>query len=140
MRESARKCEKLKAIERIQTMPKSTLKKITKDPDYELPRENILNTPKKGSKGVSKDFQTFLSRNRDEIIGLHKEGLRPAEIAETICMNRGLKKSTISAKQVSNWLDRQKKSKNLKTKPISLPNNNLRVNLADDQRCKQNIC
>jgi hypothetical protein len=101
------------------------------DTDYVQPPEQPfakVDAPKRSSRVPS-----FLTIHEAEIRQLQKLKLGPTAIAKRICANNGLAEGAITGKQISNWLNYQKKARGRKTNPVSLKNANLAVNSSDSK-------
>jgi len=94
------------------------------DPSLEMasPTKKAKVTPK-----TTQQAQTFLTSHSDDLVRMHKAGMKPTPIANTLCQNTGLREGAVTGKQVSNWLYYHKKSKKLKTRSVSGKNKNLRA-------------
>lgn len=104
-----------------------------KDKDYDPLEVEIIKKPKR-KKTISRiqRKETLLDDHGKEIINMHQNGLTPTTIAQTLCSKKGLKSGGITGKQISSWIDYRKKSGQIKTRPVSLINNNLRANTEDN--------
>ncbi len=101
-----------------------------KDLDYE-PTEPLPKRKKLVNENIysKEESETFLNQNQSEIWQLQSMGLKPKAIAQTLCTNHGLKKESVTPKQVSNWIQYKKRSGQHKTRPVSI--NNIRPDLSD---------
>lgn len=80
------------------------------------------------SKPMSKrKSQTFLTQNADYIVSKHLKGKQPHEIADGLSRKYALPDGAIPTRSVSNWLYYHKKSKQLKLRPVSQKNKNMRA-------------
>jgi hypothetical protein len=100
------------------------------DTDYVQPPEQPC---KSGCKRSSRVPSFLLTIHEAEIRQLQKLKLGPTAIAKRICANNGLAEGAITGKQISNWLNYQKKARGRKTNPVSLKNANLAVNSSDSK-------
>jgi hypothetical protein len=111
------------------------MSKRQKDMDYDPSQEMATVTKKaKVTPKTTQQAQTFLTSHEDDLIRMHKAGMKPTPIANTLCQNAGLREGAVTGKQVSNWLYYHKKSKKLKTRSVSGKNKNLRAE-EEDQGC-----
>lgn len=116
--------------------------KRTVDNEY-IPEEaattNIKNTNTTTNKTTKKkkgnNTNTFLDENSKQIISLHHSGSKPKDIASALCLSKSLKPGSITGKQVSSWIGYRKLSGQIKTRPVSLENKNLKVDFSDDCMC-----
>jgi len=79
------------------------------------------------SEKKSNNTNSFMDENSNQIINLHNAGSKPKEIAAALCSSKSLKSGSITGKQISSWINYRKSSGQLKTRPVSLSNNNLRA-------------
>ncbi len=78
--------------------------------------------------------QSYLSKHGDLIWKLHESNMGPQAIAEALLKSdKGLSAHSLTGKQVSNWINYQKKSGAHKTREVSLKNDNLKAD--DDHNC-----
>lgn len=87
--------------------------------------------PKKDDKNA---YFSYLTNHQNAVWDLVKSGMKPKEIASTLCRNEGLRDTAVTAKQVANWIQCHKNSGQGSTYPVSLKNNNLRADIADSSR------
>lgn len=73
----------------------------------------------------------FLAKNSKDIFQLNQDGNGPTKIAEMLCVKNGLTVGSITGKKVTNWLRNHKNAGIGKFRPVSLQNNNLRMNESD---------
>ena len=74
---------------------------------------------------------TFLDENGSTIQELHKTGMGPQAIADTLVREKGLRPSAIDGKQISSWIEYRKKTGQIQTLPVSPANNNMLANFSD---------
>jgi hypothetical protein len=67
-----------------------------------------------------------LTYHSKEIWDLENLGVKPMQIASSLCAKHKLPKNALTGKQVSNWIAYQKKSGKHSTRKVSLENKNLR--------------
>lgn len=79
-------------------------------------------------------YFSYLTNHQNVVWDLVKSGMKPKEIASTLCRNEGLRDTAVTAKQVANWLQYHKNSGQGSTYPVSFKNNNLRADVADSSR------
>jgi hypothetical protein len=99
------------------------------DEDYNPMNEIYEKSIKKPNK---QQTDSFLTRNQEKIWSLQKKGFKPADIAKSLCLDQGLSATSVSGKQVSNWINYHKKSGKQSTRSISLNNENLRPDRSDN--------
>lgn len=107
----------------------------SKDSDY-VPLDEVMTHPR--GKGLTKKKKSsrvpsFLDGHRDAILALISAGSRPSDVAKILTTKLRMKEGSITGKQISNWIGYKKKSKQIKTVPVSLNNNNLKANTNDSQ-------
>ncbi len=119
-------------------MSKRSKKDLEYDPDVEEERPKKKQKQSKVKPHTKEKAQTFLTTHAAEVVRMHKANMKPTAIAKTLCLSQGLRDGAVTGKQVSNWLNYHKKSKQIKTNSVSLKNNNLRVE-GEDQGCVLNF-
>lgn len=109
-------------------------RKSNEDEDYFPDKINVVSKKFNNTKRTRKSNNTnsFLDENSSQIIQLHRAGSKPKEIASALCSSKSLKPGSVTGKQISSWISYRKNSGQLKTRPVSLENNNLGVDFADD--------
>lgn len=100
-----------------------------KDNDYEDKPNVVQKSYNKKEPAVENEW---LSERSERIWDLNSKNNKPAQIASTLNSEAKLKqKSGVTGKQVSDWMRYRKKAGKHKTNPVSLDNNNLRVENTD---------
>lgn len=103
-----------------------SVKRKQKDLDY-YPEEESEST-KKIKKLYTEKSNTFCNQHAGRILELNAGGKTPTQIAAILNIELGFKKGEkVLRKQIADWINYRKKSNQIKTKPVSLKNNNLRV-------------
>lgn len=127
--------------ERVFARPKSlqfpsmSKKRAAEDTDYIQPEQPELQL-KKSYKSTGQDLErtgrSWIDDRAKRIWELQGEGLKPGAISQTLNVEAKLKKGHgCTGKEISDWIRYNKKSKKHGTNPVSLENNNLRVDLSD---------
>jgi hypothetical protein len=114
------------------------MKKKHHDGDYN-PDEEFRDVKKRrgGSSGGTKPLQkkiaySWMDQFAERITKLQQSGAKYSQIALVICTEAKLPQGSITGKQVNNWCNYMKTSKQRKLRPVSAKNNNLVANSNDD--------
>jgi len=62
---------------------------------------------------------SFVSDHKGEVQDLVQKGLHPFQIADTLVAQHNLPPKSVTAKQISDWIGKQKKKGKIKTKPVT---------------------
>jgi hypothetical protein len=102
------------------------------DDEYIPPQEFKHETKKSKRSSGKKVSYAMLDKNAATIWRLDKQGVSGSNIADTLCIELGIPKHSLTGKQVNDWMHYRKKSGTGKPRQVSLKNNNLNANLGDD--------
>jgi hypothetical protein len=89
------------------------------------------NKTKQNSSKKDKPTWTLLDQNRDKIASMKKNQMRTGNIAKVLGLQLGMGLNGVDSKQLSNWMNYQKKSNQLQTPSVSHKNNNIRTDFTD---------
>jgi hypothetical protein len=111
-------------------------KRKNNDYDYE-PEEEFLKNEKKtaarrSEKKKKRISYKMMDNHAEKIFRLQLSGTPQSDIATSLCIDLGVPTGTITAKNISGWLEYRKKSKTGAPRKVSLINDNLSANPDDD--------